>query len=74
MQAKYILGYNIARGNQLHILLHNLAKGIHSFQWLEFVLGCVWLLVLFLIRGAPKLGRQDSVSLCYCRLSIREHY
>lgn len=59
MQAKYILGYDIPRGNQLHILLQNLARGIEEFKWLEFLLGSTWLLVLLLVRNAGRLDRQD---------------
>jgi hypothetical protein len=56
-QAKYILGYSIPPGNQLHVVALNLAKGLPGVRWEELSMGCAWLLVLYAFRNAPRLHR-----------------
>lgn len=57
MQVKHLLGIEIPRGNRLIEVVYNLATDLHELQWVELVMGCTWLLLLHLIRQAPRWHR-----------------
>ena len=56
-QVKYILGYNIPHVDRIQDLLYNLAANAHKFQWREFVMGVAWIVLLLLIKNAPRYNK-----------------
>jgi len=60
-QAKYILGiHSMPMGNQLHMVVFNLARRLPRVRWQEMCMGCAWLAVLYAFRKAPRLHRALS--------------
>ena len=56
-QVKYILGYNIPHVDRIQDLVYNLVANAHKFQWREFVMGVAWIVLLLLIRNAPRYNK-----------------
>ncbi len=56
-QVKYILGYNIPHVDRIQDLVYNLVANAHKFQWREFVMGVSWILLLLLIKNAPRYNK-----------------
>ena len=54
MQVKYILGYNIPHVDRIQDLVYNLVANAHQFKWREFVMGVAWIVLLLLIKNAPR--------------------
>ena len=56
-QVKYILGYNIPHVDRIQDLLYNLVANAHQFKWREFVMGVAWIVLLLLIKNAPRYNK-----------------
>ena len=56
-QVKYILGYNIPHVDRIQDLIYSLVENAHSFKWREFVMGILWIVLLLLIKSAPRLNK-----------------
>eukprot|EP01023_Acetabularia_acetabulum_P017954 TRINITY_DN19038_c0_g1_i2.p1 TRINITY_DN19038_c0_g1~~TRINITY_DN19038_c0_g1_i2.p1 ORF type:complete len:768 (-),score=144.29 TRINITY_DN19038_c0_g1_i2:2692-4830(-) len=56
-QLKYILGYNIDRSSQVHVVLESLFENISQFQWKEFLMGIFWIFLLLLFK---ELGKRNK--------------
>ena len=56
-QVKYILGYNIPHVDRIQDLVYNLVANAHKFQWREFVMGVAWIVLLLLIKNAPRYNK-----------------
>eukprot|EP01025_Chloroclados_australasicus_P052553 TRINITY_DN612_c0_g2_i2.p2 TRINITY_DN612_c0_g2~~TRINITY_DN612_c0_g2_i2.p2 ORF type:complete len:667 (-),score=99.60 TRINITY_DN612_c0_g2_i2:54-2054(-) len=56
-QLKYILGYNIDRSSQVHVVLQSMFEDISKFEWQEFLMGISWIFVLLLFK---ELGKRHK--------------
>jgi len=54
-QAKYILGYNVARSDHLYELLHDIFKHINEFDWKTFLMGFSSIVMLL---GMKTIGKK----------------
>ncbi|KAI9128214.1 hypothetical protein K1719_001207 [Acacia pycnantha] len=53
-QAKYFLGYNVARSSKIIPLMESIIAGIHKFSWPPFVMGSVILTILLVMKHLGK--------------------
>lgn len=57
LQVKYILGYNIPHVDRIQDLVYKLVVNAHQFKWREFVMGMAWIVLLLLIKDAPRWNK-----------------
>lgn len=50
MQIKNLVGYSTASSNRVYIQIYYIFKNIRGFQWQEFVMGGLLLLLLFFFQ------------------------
>ena len=43
--------------DRIQDLLYNLVANAHLFKWREFVMGVAWIVLLLLIKNAPRWNR-----------------
>ncbi|XP_054787738.1 sulfate transporter 4.1, chloroplastic-like isoform X2 [Prosopis cineraria] len=53
-QAKYFLGYNVARSSKIIPLIESIIAGIDKFSWPPFVMGSVMLAILLVMKQLGK--------------------
>jgi hypothetical protein len=75
VQVKYIVGYSIPHVDRLQDIVYNLIARAHHFRWLEFAMGLSWIVILVLIKTAPRMHKcvapsQPALSVSPLRLTM----